>query len=231
MYESGTGTSTGERTGFLRRGKRRAGRSPGAQALLKTGRPGADPRRARPACPGAYEPTEASISLIERVRPATEDPTAEWADTCAQATPAFDWSDLRLGPIAFGDPLEKAEPLGRPDRFRWTQPGYCELLYARRGLQIDFDRGRFAYLAWFIGRDSVTPDHPDMTFCTPALDDELALTRDMGIDDLRAHLGAPVSEDVGEDETVLFYTGGGVVLEFEFDGEGRLKRWNLYPES
>jgi hypothetical protein len=69
-----------------------------------------------------------------------------------------------------------------------------------------------------------------MQYCTPALDDEVALTRDIRIADLKARLGPPLSEDVAGDETVLFYAGGGVVLEFAFDGTGRLKRWNLYPE-
>lgn len=70
-----------------------------------------------------------------------------------------------------------------------------------------------------------------MSYSTPALDEELALTRDTRIADLRAHLGPPTSEDGADGETVLFYAGGGVVLEFEFDANGRLKRWNLYPEA
>ena len=168
--------------------------------------------------------------MIERLRSAAGDPTEAWADASA-AAPGFDWSELRLGRLAFGDPLECAESLGRPDRFRWTQPGYCELLYARAGFQIDFDRGRFAYLAWFIGPDPANPELPDMSYASPALDEELALTRETSMDDLRAHLGPPSSEDADDDETVLFYAGGGVVLEFEFDAAGRLKRWNLYPEA
>ena len=169
------------------------------------------------------------MSLFRRLASDAGNPTERWMDGSAIAPP-FDWSLLRFGPISFGDPLAAAEPLGKPDTFRWTQPGYCELLYARAGFQIDFDRGCFAYLAYFIGPDLTGPVHPDLQFSTPSLDDEVALTRDVHMDDLKARLGPPVSEDGDAEETVLFYVGGGVVLEFEFDAEGRLKRWNLYPE-
>lgn len=156
------------------------------------------------------------------------DPTEEWGPSPSRL-PSLDWSALRFGPLGFGDALEDAAALGRPDAFRWTQPGYCELLYARAGFQIDFDRGCFAYLAYFIGPDPAGPMHPQLTYCTPELDDELALTRDVRVQDIKSRLGPPFSEDIEVDETVLFYEGGGVVLEFEFDARGRLKRWNLYP--
>ena len=169
------------------------------------------------------------MTLFERLQNESGDPTRDWPVSTA-AAPVFDWSLLRFGPISFGDTLESAQPLGRPDAFRWTQPGYCELLYERAGFQIDFDRGCFAYLAYFIAPDTTGPVHTNMQYSTPVLDDEVALTRDIHIADLKARLGPPISEDVDCDGTVLFYVGGGVVLEFEFDGEGRLKRWNLYPE-
>jgi hypothetical protein len=169
------------------------------------------------------------MTQMERLRSESGDPTRDWPAGPAGAPP-FDWSLLRFGPICFGDVLECAQPLGRPDVFRWTQPGYCELLYARAGFQINFDRGCFAYLAYFIAPDTTGPVHTNMQYSTPALDDEVALTRDILIADLKARLGPPLSEDVSGDETVLFYVGGGVVLEFAFDGAGHLKRWNLYPE-
>lgn len=183
-----------------------------------------------PPAPGAARITEGPITLKERLRSAAGDPTETWPPASADV-PAIDWSELRFGPIAFGDPLECAAGLGRPDRFRWTQPGYCELLYARSGFQIDFDRGRFAYLAWFIGPDPANPQHDAMNFGTPTLDEDFALTRDTHIEQVRARLGPATSEDVDDHETVLFYTGGGIVLEFEFDADGRLKRWNLYPDN
>ncbi len=169
------------------------------------------------------------MTLFERLREEVGDPTESWPESTT-TTPPFDWSTLRFGPITFGDALSAAESLGRPDRFRWTQPGYCELLYTRAGFQIDFDRGGFAYLAYFIGPDEAGPEHPDMTYCTPALDEDLALTRDLSLTELKQRLGPPVSEDSDDNETVLFYAGGGIVIEFEFDREGRLKRCNLYPE-
>lgn len=168
------------------------------------------------------------MTLIQKLQDVAGDPTESWAPSDGRL-PVIALPD-RVGPLGWGDPLEAAAPLGRPDHFRWTQPGYCELLYARAGYQLGFDRGGFSYLACFIGPDPNRVEHPDMQYATPALDDALALTRDTRLEDLRSHLGPPASEDEGDAETVLFYVTDGLVLEFEFDAEQRLKRWNLYPE-
>jgi hypothetical protein len=170
------------------------------------------------------------MKLVERFLHDSSDPTERWAPAVWTA-PAFDWSDLRFGPICFGDPLERAEPLGRPDIFRRTLPGYCEMIYLRAGFQIDFDDGRFAYIAYFIASDPQEENHPDMGYSTPVLDDELTLTPDVLADDIKQKLGPPSDEQIDIDETVLVYAGGGIVVEFEFDADGRLKRWNLYPQT
>jgi hypothetical protein len=169
------------------------------------------------------------LSLFQKIHDVAGNPTDGWMPS-EDGAPAFDRTSRRFGPLSWGDPIDAAAPLGRPDHFRWTQPGYCELLYARAGFQIDFDRGGFSYLAYLIGPDPDRSEHPGMQYSTPVLDAGVALTRDTSMADLRQSLGPPASEDVGTDETVLFYTGDGLVLEFEFDAAGHLKRWNLYPD-
>lgn len=158
------------------------------------------------------------------------DPTREWPEQAARI-PDFDWSSLSLGPLRFGDPVERAEAFGRPDTFRWTQPGYCELFYARAGLLIAFDRGGFSYIAWLIGADAGRPERQGTHYATPSLDGELTLTPATTPDQIRARLGEPLSEDTDEATSVLIYAGEGIVLEFEFDPSGSLKRWNVYPEK
>lgn len=166
-------------------------------------------------------------SEMTRVPP---DPTRDWQDQ-GESTPDFDWSTLSFGPLRFGDPVDRAAAFGRPDTFRWTQPGYCELLYARSGFLLQFDRGGFAYVAWLIGPDPRRPGFDDARYSTPSLDGELTLTAGIGPDTIRTRLGEPLSEDAANDDSVLIYAGDGVVLEFEFDAQCRLKRWNVYPEK
>jgi len=135
----------------------------------------------------------------------------------------------------FGDDFAAAAFLGRPDRFEWTQGEYCELLYAAGGFQIDYDKGRFAYLAFFIGPDEFLPEHSALKFSEPRLlggaIEGMQLTRDVDTPLLEHMFGPPDSVDTDSDETILYYTRQNITMEFEMDGKtGGLKRWNLYPK-
>jgi hypothetical protein len=162
------------------------------------------------------------------------DPSRDWKGL-SLPIPDFDIAEMRFGFLRFGDPFEAAAFLGRPDRSRWTQPNYCEFLYASGGFQIDYDKGRFAYLAFYIGPDPYLPKHKALEFASPRLSggttDGYRLSRDTDRAKLEQLFGAPDSADTEARETILFYTRTSVTMEFELEGEtGRLKRWNLYPK-
>jgi hypothetical protein len=190
----------------------------------------ADPAPLSPAPPLSEGPGGKQLMKSSEMTGVLPDPTVDWPDQ-GESTPDFDWSTLSFGPLRFGDPVDRAAAFGRPDTFRWTQPGYCELVYARSGFLLQFDRGGFAYVAWLIGPDPRRPDVDDARYSTPSLDGELTLTARTRSDTIRARLGEPLSEDAATADSVLIYAGEGVVLEFEFDAEGSLKRWNVYPEK
>ena len=147
------------------------------------------------------------------------------------ASPAFDLSRMALGSLRLGDQMEAARFLGRPDSFRWTSDAYCELLYARAGFQLDFEGGRLCYVAFFVGGDTHLPTHPSLSLSQPQIRGGMRLTQRTGRKELLRHFGRPVSEDSDSDETILYYVRGGVTMEFELDGSGHLKRWNLYPSD
>lgn len=143
--------------------------------------------------------------------------------------------EMRFGALGFGDGIEAASFLGRPDTFEWTQDKSCELLYAGGGFQLDLDDGKFAYAAFFIGPDSHQPKHPALKFSMPRLNGlihaGIGLSPDTKLELLFQLLGSPEKADSDAPETVLHYTRQGIAMEFEMDGAtGRLKRWNLYPE-
>jgi hypothetical protein len=174
------------------------------------------------------------MNLLDRLLGRRADPTLNW-EAFSRPIPDFDLATMRFGSLRFGDGFDAAAFLGRPDRFTWTQSDYCELLYASDGFQIDYDKSRFAYLAFFIGPDDNLPmcralefSKPRLRSCTP---DGVRLSRDADRALLERLFGAADSVDTEPREAILYYTRDGVTMEFEMDGNsGRLKRWNLYPK-
>src|SRR6185369_17404690 len=114
------------------------------------------------------------MNIFDRLLGRRPDPTKDWP--LEPPLPAgFDFARRAFGSLGFGDRLEAARFLGRPDSFEWREPGYCELLYARSGFQIDFEDGRFAFLAFFLGSDAHLPSHPEMRFSQPKLGEGIQL--------------------------------------------------------
>lgn len=174
------------------------------------------------------------MNFLDRLLGRPNDPTLGWG-TASLPLPDFDFSEMRFGKLGFGDAFEAAAFLGRPQRFRWTQADYCELLYASGGFQLDFDRGKFAYAAFFIGPDRFLPKHPALKLSNPRLrgatPDGIALSRDTDRGSLERLFGVAGSVDAESGEVILYYTMQGVTMEFEMEGNTeRLKRWNLYPK-
>jgi len=169
------------------------------------------------------------LDWILRRRP---DLTADWPDFQPPA-PHFDLARESFGPLRFGDELAIAALLGRPDICSWPGRNDCELIYARGGFELDFEAGRFIYLAYFIGPDVYLPHHPELRFAEPQLlgwnAGAVCLSRNTDREQLHSQLGPPEQEDVDEDETILSYTRSGVGMEFELNLEGHLKRWNICP--
>jgi hypothetical protein len=173
------------------------------------------------------------MKLIDRLFGRRSDPTLNWVQSTAPI-PQFNLNSMQFGSLHFGDPLEAAASLGRPDQFVWSQGEYCELLYASRGFQVDFDRGKLSYVAFFIGPDEFVPAHTAFQFSKPrvhgvAIDGiELSPGADRAL--IERLLGSADSVDVDAREVILFYNRGGITMEFELDAKtGGLKRWNLYP--
>ena len=174
------------------------------------------------------------MAIFERAAGARVDPSRDWGDF-KLPIPDFDLGAMCFGGLALGAPLESAAFLGRPDRLRWTEMDYFEMLYAAGGFQVDVEGGRLAYLAFFIGPDEFLPKHKPLAFSRPRLvgagegGAELVLSPEVGREQLEELLGPPGSVDADDDETVLYYRRGGVAMEFELAPDGKLKRWNLYP--
>lgn len=170
------------------------------------------------------------MSFFDRILGREPNPTQKWP-IVELSHPDIDLEDICLGSLRFGDPLASAQCLGRPDVFRGTENGYCELLYARSGFQIDFDASSFVYLAFFIAPDKETATLPGLAFSQPHINGAGSLTSNITETQITGWLGSPGDEERDGNETVLFYPQGEVTMEFEMNSDGCLKRWNLYPQK
>ena len=174
------------------------------------------------------------MTFLDRLFGRRPDPTANWG-AFRLPIPDFDFTDMRFGTLRFGDAFEAAAFLGRPETVAWTQDKYCELLYASGGFQIDFNDGRFAYLAFFIGPDDFLPKHEAVQFSKPRLrgcvPEVMRLSQETDRATLERLFGPADSTDIDTIEAILFYTRRNITMEFEMDRKTeRLKRWNLYPK-
>ncbi len=158
------------------------------------------------------------------------DPTSEWP-VLEFETPEIDLSSLEFGPLRFGCDLKEAMTFGKPELFTWSGEETCELLYARKGFQIDFEKGCFDYLAFFIGADECLPKHPALAFGRPRVKGFGVLSGEIRIDDLGKLFGSPDSMDVDSEETVVWFSRSEIKLEFEINQAGFLKRFSLFPEK
>lgn len=173
------------------------------------------------------------MSILDLILGRRKDPTREWGKTISEL-PEYDLEQMRFGTLRFGDPINAASSLGRPEQFQFIQAEYCELIYASLGFQIDFEEGRLACILFFIGPDEFQPKDPKLRFSKPrvrgCLSKNVQLSEAVDRSELERMFGSPKSVDVDDDETILFYELRGTTMEFEFDGKtGRLKLWKLFP--
>lgn len=177
------------------------------------------------------------MSFLDKLLGRRPDPTIGWVPF-VPPIPAFDVRAMKFGSLRFGDPFESAAFLGRPDRYYWREQDKMdsfELVYAC-GFQMDFLDWKFDYLAFLIGPDPHQPDCPNLQYSAPVVTglggEDVVFTQLTDRKMLESLLGTPAYVDVSEDETILFYTPGGMTMEFEMNGKsGGLKRWNLYETA
>jgi hypothetical protein len=164
--------------------------------------------------------------------PAPADPTLEWPEWREVALSVVP-HEGRLNDMPFGAAVEAARFLGRPSRVRWLPDGYLELLYAEAGLEVGFKAGRFENLVLMMDRHVAEPDIP---FHFARINVRLAnghaceLSRESNRGVVEGCFGRAARVDVDVDETILFYTLGGIEMEFEMHPKtATLMRLNLFP--
>jgi len=153
------------------------------------------------------------------------DPTRQWP-AVGGAAPDVD-RFMQLEKLRFGEPLQSAHFLGRPDEFRRTGKR-CDLLYASKGLRLRFTNERLTEVSFLIGEQS--SEHPAFAPAQPSAPDGTRLTAATDRSQIVSLFGEP--DPGGSDETTLqIFHGHGVVSDFDLDPGGHLAEWSLYPED
>ncbi|MGQ0736565.1 MAG: hypothetical protein ACT4QD_23290, partial [Acidobacteriota bacterium] len=127
------------------------------------------------------------------------------------------------GSLTFGDGLESARVLGRPDECE-GKDGNFTLRYDSYGMEVEFEPGRFVKVTFSMaegedgGRFSSARRGPD----------GLSLTSRTTKQEVLDRFGEPTTRDEYEDEDFFYYIDGPLASELEFDEHGRLVRWAVY---
>ena len=145
--------------------------------------------------------------------------------------PDLDLFDLSLGELELDSPIEVASGMGKPTCFEWADDNYCELIYARNGLELDYEDGKLCYMAFFIGDDEFVPDITELQYAELVVhnyDKKTLFNNKTTKAELIDFLGRPISEDYDSDETILIFDFDGTCMECELNLDGMLKRINIY---
>ena len=146
------------------------------------------------------------------------DPTKTWLPVSGPA-PDVDRVHMQFDGLHFGDPVDAARVLGRPDAFHWKNilRKDCDLTYTGKGLRLRFTDGKLDEIAF------------DVSVASPAAPDGTRLSRQTDKGSIVKLFGEP---DPGgsDDETLQIFHGHGVASDFDFDSDGKLTEWRIYPE-
>jgi hypothetical protein len=156
------------------------------------------------------------------------DPTREWPVVAGPA-PDVNRALMQLDQLRFGDPLDSARFLGRPDAFEWVsrrRKDY-DLIHARKGLRLRFKDGRFVELEFYIGPRSC--EHPAFAAARPKAPDGTTLTPEIDKKRIGELFGEP--DPKGSDDEVLQVFHTNVASDFFLDETGHLESWALYPND
>jgi hypothetical protein len=151
------------------------------------------------------------------------DPTRDWP-VVEGPPPAVHRRTMSLESLRFGEPLESARSLGRPDEFVWNsrKNQNCELLYAGKGLRLEFEGNRLVEVTFYIAAKSCP--HPLFKSAQPKAPNGGVLTPEMDRKQVVELFGEP--DEPGGDDLVISHDKTTSV--FFFSEDGRLDRWELF---
>lgn len=162
-----------------------------------------------------------------------QNPTKDWP-TYGEL-PAFDPATRSFGLLKFGDCLEAARRVGRPEQCNYLKsPGCWCLEYVSRGYHLSFTADRLVDAFIEIGYGGEFALKPNAPKAQPLLSSGERLTANTQQADIIRWFGEPSpedNEDYEEDGTLLDYPHPTVAMEFEFNTDGKLAYWHIFEPT
>lgn len=158
-------------------------------------------------------------------------PTRDWTMERDGALPDINSVTLALGPLAFGDGLERARALGlgRPDECRWSKSGTGTLVYKRHGLELEYELGRCVEYTFYTGPE-YAQESKGYALATPRLNNGERLSHTSQREQLTRCFGEPETESEDEDDREMLFRRGPNVIECGLDRDGRLSMLTIYVD-
>lgn len=169
------------------------------------------------------------MSLLSRLFGGA-DPTDAWPAADGPSPQiCFERSALETigSSLHFGDGLDAARFLGRPDVCLRHADGNYSLTYRRWGLHIEFEAHRFVQATFVITPD-IEVDGTPLAAAEVRGPDGRALGSHTAKAELLERYGAPSEVQEFDDETILYFGHAPLTSEFQLTGKGRLARWDVY---
>jgi hypothetical protein len=165
------------------------------------------------------------MTFFSRLFGRADDPTSAWPAAVSGPVPTVSLERQALetfgGRLKFGDPLESARVLGRPNRCQ-ANKGFATLEYHQWGLTLEFEANRFVQATFAMGEHTIGPSGE------PRGTDGLGLSGRTTKAEVEQRFGPPDETQEYSDETILVYTQGPLASEFQFDDDGTLFAWEVY---
>ncbi len=155
------------------------------------------------------------------------DPTKDWPPPIEGVLPEVDLSGKSFGALRFGDGLDSAYFLGKPDRSKPTKNCH-DLYYDRQGFVVSFELGRFVELRF----DIVPETGSQSKSARPRASGGITLSPETSKKDLEGFFGQPEETNNYGTYEIVQYLHGPLVSDFEYElATGKLTCWTLYLDE
>ncbi|HMO36804.1 MAG TPA: hypothetical protein PKA06_12245 [Gemmatales bacterium] len=143
-----------------------------------------------------------------------EDPTRDWPKLQDAPVPMLDLNRPAWGTLVFGDKIEAAAFLGKPEK-TILKPRCMEFIY--RGWKLEFEDGVFEELSVYLRDEPDCPAVPELKFTS-----DMTLTHRTPHTEIIQHLGEHYDANSWEKYFILHYKFHSVVFEAEYDEDDLL---------
>lgn len=157
--------------------------------------------------------------------------TSEWPKVANPPTVQLDLAAASIGTLRFGDHIDVAKVLGRPDDYIRHDGKGCGLIYFEHGLYLEFDeRQEFSFVTFHL---SHAPNDPKSRFRGRPLrlSSGGIISSESSPDEITRLFGKCSDAAEDEDGTLLTHNVYGFMLDVYFSPAGRIYEVDVFKKT